>query len=478
MRRLMLPLLILVVVALLTPAARASSLTRLVPLPDGQANFGFTFRLFDTTDPLWGDTRPFAERMRDSIQNELAGKTPTFVKVWTPWQRPDQPGKPFVPFSDALRDISTVRGVVGERGLLHLDWNLTSSTAVNGGLTVREIRKGAADAYIRSYARDVRGYGKPVLMTLFNGEFNGSWWWAVSPRANRSLSTGDFVQAWRRVVDIFHAVGASNVSWAWVVNSYPADPSLQPGIDANIGAYYPGNDYVDWVGVDVYDVGTPSWVDGPYAFAAGHGKPVFIGEFGIRHEWSGLTALQQRAWLEAIFDYFEGHPAVKAISYFNYCNRASATRVTWDPARSVYLYDGKVNYTPDVNDHDHRLLAGGPETQALFARRISSSRYVSAISTETVESKQEVATAELRRPTFRGRSAILRWNGNLAAATYDLTIKRRSGGWRPVVSRVTARSHRINGSPREWVLFRVRARDVDGAAGPWSSVRRLVFPSH
>jgi len=53
------------------------------------------------------------------------------------------------------------------------------STAVNDGLTVREIRRGAADRYIRSYARDVREYGKPVLITLFNGEFNGSWWWAV-----------------------------------------------------------------------------------------------------------------------------------------------------------------------------------------------------------------------------------------------------------------------------------------------------------
>ena len=74
--------------------ARASSLTRLVPQPDGQANFGFTFRLFDTSEPLWGDARPFEERIRDSIQNELAGKTPTFIKVWTPWQRPDLPGKP------------------------------------------------------------------------------------------------------------------------------------------------------------------------------------------------------------------------------------------------------------------------------------------------------------------------------------------------------------------------------------------------
>lgn|SRR5262245_17412951 len=60
----------------------AGSLTRLLPPPDGQAYFGFTFRLWDSTDPAVGDSRPFDERIQDSIQNELAGKTPTFLNVW------------------------------------------------------------------------------------------------------------------------------------------------------------------------------------------------------------------------------------------------------------------------------------------------------------------------------------------------------------------------------------------------------------
>ena len=200
------------------------------------------------------------------------------------------------------------------------------------------------------------------------------------------LSTHDLVRAWRRVVDIFNAVGVRNASWAWIVNGYPTDPTAQPQIDRNIDSYYPGDGYVDWVGVDFYDVGLPNWVDGPYAFAVAHAKPVFIGEFGIRHEWSSLTPTSdaQRAWLGGAFDYFESHAAIKAISYFNYNNRAASTRVKWDPARAVYLAGGAVNYVPNVNDHDHRLLAGGPEVQALFAQRISSPRYVSSISTEIV----------------------------------------------------------------------------------------------
>jgi hypothetical protein len=436
-------------------------------------NFGFTFRIFDSTDPVWGDTRPFGERIRDSIASELAGKTPTFIKVWTPWQRPDQAGRPYVPFSAAAADIARVREVVGEEGLLDLDWTIVLSTPRNDGLDVRDIAQGRADAYVRTFARDVRGYGKPILLTLFAPEFNGDWWWAVSPGANGSLTTRDFVHAWRRVVDIFDAVGASNVSWAWVVNGYPPDPSQQPQIDRDIGGYYPGDDYVDWVGVDVYDVGTPLWMDGPYAFAVAHGKPVFVGEFGIRHEWSSLPASHWQPWLASAFDYFESHPAIKAISYFNYCNRAGASRVRWDPSRSVYLPNG-VNYVPDVNDHDHRLLAGGPEVQALFARRIGEPRYVSAISTQTVESHPQAATARLLDPTVRGRSAIVRWAGDLAAHTYDLAVKQGSARWRTVVSRSTSRSHRLDGLPWERVLLRVRAWNVDGTPGPWSAARRLV----
>ena len=311
-------------------------------------------------------------------------------------------------------------------------------------------------------------------MTLFNGEFNGSWWYSVSPRANPRLTTADFVKGWRRVVDIFRAVGATNVSFAWTVNGYPQDGSHNE-IDPNIDAYYPGDEYDDWVGIDLYDVGTPSWMDGPYSFAVAHGKPVFIGEFGIRHEWSGLTPRQQYAWLGEIFDYFASHPAIKAISYFNYCNRAGATHVPWDPTKSIYIDDGRVNYVPNLNDHDSRLLAAGPAIQSLFASRIASPRYVSAISTESVASTPQIATATLLPPTVRGRTAIARWQGNLAADTFDLAVKRGAGGWRVVLTSAAATSYRLHGRTGERVLIRVRAFDVDAAAGPWSAVRSIVF---
>lgn len=291
------------------------------------------------------------------------------------------------------------------------------------------------------------------------------------------VTTDDFVKAWRRVVDIFRAVGATNVSWAWVVNAYPAEPGLQPGIDRDIGAYWPGDDYVDWAGADFYDVGPPSWLDGPYAFAVAHHKPFFVGEFGIRHEWSGVPQQQWRFWLDTAFDYFENHPAIKAISYFNFNNRRGATRVTWDPARDVYLYDGRVRYRPDVNDHDSRLLAGGPELRALFSRRIASPRYVSAIATESVDATPQPATVSLLPPVIRGRTGTAHWRGNLAADTYDVAIRRQKGGWRVAARYLMRTAYRLQGKPRERFLVRIRARDVFDTVTPWSSPAVIAFPA-
>src|SRR5215471_18429640 len=105
----------------------AGGLTRLLPPPDGQSYFGFTYRLWDSSDPAVGDSRPFDQRIQDSIQNELGGKTPTFLTVWAGWQ--GFPGGNLVPFGNSLGDIAEVQNVTGANSLVYLDWTLTTTTA-------------------------------------------------------------------------------------------------------------------------------------------------------------------------------------------------------------------------------------------------------------------------------------------------------------------------------------------------------------
>jgi hypothetical protein len=350
-----------------------------VPPPDGKAYFGFTFRLWDSSDPEQGDSRPFGERIRDSIQFELAGKTPTFLNVWAAWQDPNAPGKPLLPFSSSSNWISEVRAVTGAHSLLYLDWNLASTTAQNGGITTKDIAADRLDGYIRQYARDLKSFADPVLIRLFGGEFNGSWWYGQSPRANPNLTAARFVAAWRRVVDIFREVGAANVSFAWIPVVYP--PAPVDWVDSDIAAYYPGDAYVDWVGADTGDFAPPSWLDSPYAFATSHAKPFFLAEFGVRHPSSTLTPAQGQAWLGSMFDYFVSHSDIKAINYFNY----NARTVPWDQSRALYLYGGQVNYLPNVDDGDQRLLAeSGANLRGTYSSRIADPRYISSILTQQV----------------------------------------------------------------------------------------------
>jgi hypothetical protein len=369
-----------------------------VPAPDGQAYFGFTFRLWDSTDPAVGDSRAFDQRIQDSIQNELAGKTPTFLTVWAGWQNSGQ----LVPFSASSSDIAKVQGVTGAHSLLYLDWNLTTTTAHNGGVTTKDIAAGKLDDYIRQYAEALRAYAGPVLVRLFGGEFNGSWWYGQSPLANPNLTPADFVAAWRRVVNIFRWVGADNVSFAWIPNAYPPTPVTWA--DSNIAAYYPGDDYVDWAGADIYDNLPMSWLDSVYAFAVAHAKPFFLAEWGVRLGGSTLTPAQDQAWIGSMFDYFESHPDIEAINYFNY----NARTIPWNASQATYLDGGQTSYLPNVADGDSRLLAqSGANFQGTYSGRIANPRYISTILTEPVTPTIYCLAPDVRnRPLATARRMI------------------------------------------------------------------------
>ncbi|GJF29324.1 hypothetical protein KNE206_22360 [Kitasatospora sp. NE20-6] len=104
-----------------------------------------------------------------------------------------------------------------------------------------DIAGGSSDAYVKNFASAVQKAKVPVAIS-FAHEMNGHWYdWGT-----KSNSPEDFVKAWRRIHDIFQDRGASNVIWVWspnIVNPVPKIP-LKP--------YYPGDGYVDWVGMVGY----------------------------------------------------------------------------------------------------------------------------------------------------------------------------------------------------------------------------------
>ncbi len=105
----------------------------------------------------------------------------------------------------------------------------------------RQIARGKLDRYLHESAAQVRSWGRP-LMIRFAHEMNGSWVpWGAGVGGTRPR---DQIAAWRHVVRIFRAEGASNARFVWSPNvdwgGHPFEPM------------FPGDKWVD--------LGCPRWL--------------------------------------------------------------------------------------------------------------------------------------------------------------------------------------------------------------------------
>jgi hypothetical protein len=104
------------------------------------------------------------------------------------------------------------------------------------------ITGGTYDAYITDWAKGIKDLGYPVAVR-FAHEMNGYWYpWCESANGNKR---GDYVAAWRHVHDLFAQVGAKNVIWVW-------SPNVVYTGATPLSQLYPGDSYVDWVGLSGY----------------------------------------------------------------------------------------------------------------------------------------------------------------------------------------------------------------------------------
>jgi beta-mannanase len=137
-----------------------------------------------------------------------------------------------------------------------------------------DIIAGKFDDYIRQFSRDASLYeGELVLVPLH--EMNGNWdSWGGTVGSNTPQKV---VLAFRHIHDVFLSVENPNVRWGWAVNN-DSVPDTQENSIAN---YYPGDNYVDYVGVDGFNFGNP-WKSYAEVFSSAldqlrsYNKPIYI----------------------------------------------------------------------------------------------------------------------------------------------------------------------------------------------------------
>ena len=177
-----------------------------------------------------------------------------------------------------------------------------------------KIARGDFDGYITRVATAIRDQEWPLAIR-FAHEMNGNWYpWSEQTSGNRP---GDYVRAWRHVHDIFRRVGATNVVWIWSPNIVRP----VPGID--LRRLYPGDAYVDWIGLVGYAVTehTAAAVFDPSltTLARFTDKPVIITETGVRP--SGF----QSAWIQDFFRWLPARPQVIGFIWFEFSREQGGT---------------------------------------------------------------------------------------------------------------------------------------------------------
>ncbi|ADC49280.1 hypothetical protein BpOF4_06090 [Alkalihalophilus pseudofirmus OF4] len=200
------------------------------------------------------------------------------------------------------------------------------------------------DAYLRKFARDAKAAGVPIFLR-YASEMNGGW---VPWNGNPDL----YKEKFRTVAKVMKEE-APNVAMVWA-------PSATP--EAYIDQYYPGDAYVDWVGINLYSVpylnGDPNRptdqlnpldkVEPIYNTYANR-KPIMIAETASSH----YTSVDQKdkthfaeTKMKMLYDGLKmKYPRVKAVHWFS---------VDTISAQNIPIDRRSNNYSLTVND---RFLA-------------------------------------------------------------------------------------------------------------------------
>jgi len=277
------------------------------------------------TNGMGGDITP-----RDLQRYQRAvGKRPTWVYFCNNWY--ESPAFPY----------RTAAWIRANGSVPYIRLMLLSSARIprpDPVYALEKILAGDFDEGLREWMREARKFATPLLAE-YGVEVNG-WWFPWNGLYNKGQgsyedSVARFREAYRHIIRIARAEGAHNIRWVFHV-----DPWDEPVEKWNrFENYYPGDEWIDWLGVSVYGRQVPKdrfvvpfrfqmdWVYDRLRRLAD--KPVIVCEFGT------IDDRQQAAWAEAaLLDILGGRwPKVIGFSWWNAAFRNDAVTGRWSNMR-------------------------------------------------------------------------------------------------------------------------------------------------
>ncbi len=193
---------------------------------------------FTGNDAPW-DTNAIADF------EQAAGKGVSLINFSSPWESCYS-----TPCTTYAFDTTAFNNVRNAGAIPFFSWGSDSLPfSVNEpNFSLNTIVAGDWDSYITSWATAAKNWGHPFFLR-FDWEMNGNWFpWSAGANGN---TAAEYVAAWRHVYNIFQSVGATNVTWVWC-------PNIDPYKEwTPLASLYPGDAYVNWTGLDVYNYDTP-----------------------------------------------------------------------------------------------------------------------------------------------------------------------------------------------------------------------------
>jgi len=255
---------------------------------------GAYFGAWVNPDGTKGATAQEVEGYTETLETQISRKLSLHMHYY-PWSVGNQPSFP----GEAMTyDITNGRIPV-------VTWACGDSDA--------NVVSGADDALITQTATAIKNFGSPIFLR---------WYWEMNlaPGANNQNCLGTegaagYVAAWQHIHHIFaDVVHVTNVTWLWNPSGGSSAPDPSP--------YYPGSQYVDWIGFDGYDTKQAHdfgiIFDPFYKKFEAEGKPFLIAETGECPSWqSDYLSLAQSEIEGSTNPGGYAFPLVKGFMYFD-----------------------------------------------------------------------------------------------------------------------------------------------------------------
>ena len=211
--------------------------------------------------------------------------------------------------------------------------------------TLQNIIEGDFDRQLRGWADGARDLGVPVLLS-FGAEVNDDWgpWNARWNGAGETVGYGDptypdgaerYRDAYRHIVSLFRAEGATNVTFFFHADTYFPQPFWN-----TLEVYYPGDAYVDWLGISDYGSLDPRVPISPFArkidvsgvyttLTRISRRPMAVVEMGTVDNAAG----EKPAWIRGAFSALRSgrYPRIRGATWWSMDSGAN-TRIDTSPA--------------------------------------------------------------------------------------------------------------------------------------------------